>query len=131
MLCFGGVEAGEAGRRVVGAPAEEVRDRGCSAGQSLEGSRVVAANSLEQELSWAMDVMGGRPTPKSLLARRDATAVAPAYLWVALPWGGGQSRQLGVSWIVEKLGKPPGVHCARAKPWGSFCPELPLDALLQ
>lgn len=64
------MEAGETGRGV-GAPAEEVKDRGCSAGPSLEGSRVVADDRLEQEPSWAIDVVGGQPTPKALFANGD------------------------------------------------------------
>lgn len=99
--------------------------------RALEGCGVVAADCLRQKPSWAVDAVGGRSAPESLLADGEQAAGGRG---TCLPLacsarGGGQSRQQGVSWVLEKLGKPPAVHSGRAQPWVSFCQDIPLDSL--
>ena len=86
---------------------------------SLEG-RAVAGDGLDQQLSWAMDVGGGRPTSKSLLART-------CRLWVVLPGVGpiqaAARPELGIGEARKAFrcalwkGTSPGVDFAQSYLW--------------
>lgn len=97
----------------------------------LEGSGVVAADCLPQKPSWAVDVVGARSAPESLLADGDSAAGSrgTCLRLACSARGGGQSRQQGASWVLEKLGQPPAVHSGRAQPWVCFCLDIRLDSL--